>query len=62
MVVQIVSQNLNSKNYEGYFQKESFEFQHDYRTGENDDQISHLFEPVKDEDLLEACGGRTAHK
>lgn len=47
----------NFKTYEGYFQKENHKIEHD-----EDDNSINSFRPINDEDLLKACGGRTAHK
>lgn len=48
------------KNYEAYFQRENTKLQHGYKTEEDDGLFT--TNPLNDEDLLKACGGRTAHK
>lgn len=49
----------NFKTYECYFQKENHKVEHD---DDGDDNSINSFRPINDEDLLKACGGRTAHK
>lgn len=54
---------MNLKTYEGYFQKGIGDTQHDCK--QEKEEISDLMcaiRPMNDEDLLKACGGRTAHK
>lgn len=53
----------NFKSYEGYFQKGNPDNKHD--SEQEGDEISNVMSsimPMNDEDLLKACGGRTAHK
>lgn len=47
--------------YEGYFQKENPKFEHDLKT-EGGGGLSTTIRALNDEDLVKACGGRTAHK
>ena len=53
--------NDTYKNYVGYFQRESPKLEHSCKT-EEDDSLSSTIRSLNDEDLLRACGGRTAHK
>lgn len=56
------------KNYEGYFHKGNPDIKYDSKQGkeeEEEEEINNLMSsirPLNDEELLKACGGRTAHK
>lgn len=55
---------VNLKSYEGYFQKGHPDIKHDCKQEEEEESsnLMSAIRPINDEDLLKACGGRTAHK